>query len=228
MALVYSVRRSKCFFRFLQCASTSILLKGRPSHKIPWHGRFCCDQKIPCLRIEDESDAKNIIENLSSEERDRLKNAIIHYVPDISKNSTERIPTYQLKQLFYANAVPLIGFGFLDNALMIIAGEYLDQTLGTVLAISTMAAAGLGHIFADLAGMALTHYVEFLATKTGLKQPFLTPAQRELPAARKVVNFGRATGLIVGCLIGMLPLLFYDNPRAKYISKDKTTPEDPL
>lgn len=51
------------------------------------------------------------------------------------------------------------------------------QTLGAVMAISTMAAAGLGHIIADLAGMALAHYVEFVAAKIGVRQPFLTPTQ---------------------------------------------------
>ena len=40
---------------------------------------------------------------------------------------SEFIPMQQLKQLFLANAIPLIGFGFLDNALMIVAGEYLDM-----------------------------------------------------------------------------------------------------
>lgn len=44
-----------------------------------------------------------------------------------------------------------------------------------------MAAAGLGHIFADLAGMGLAHYIECLAVKTGIKQPFLTPAQVNFP-----------------------------------------------
>uniref|UniRef100_A0A0N5AIC5 Transmembrane protein 65 n=1 Tax=Syphacia muris TaxID=451379 RepID=A0A0N5AIC5_9BILA len=140
---------------------------------------------------------------------------------------SEVISLSQMKKLFYANAIPLIGFGFLDNALMIVAGEYLDQTLGAIMAISTMAAAGLGHIIADLAGMALTHYVEFTASKVGIQQPFLTPAQvhcvydiRDSPCVRKLVNFARATGLIVGCVIGMLPLIFYKNPKAERLLKE--------
>ena len=36
------------------------------------------------------------------------------------------------------------GFGFLDNLIMIMAGEYIDLTLGATLGISTMAAAALG------------------------------------------------------------------------------------
>jgi hypothetical protein len=37
-----------------------------------------------------------------------------------------------------------LGFGFLDNFIMIVAGEYIDLTLGVTLGISTMAAAALG------------------------------------------------------------------------------------
>ena len=40
--------------------------------------------------------------------------------------------------------IPFVGFGFLDNALMIIAGDYIDTTIGVALGISTMAAAGFG------------------------------------------------------------------------------------
>ena len=40
-------------------------------------------------------------------------------------------PTLQeLKQLAYHNSLPFIGFGFLDNFIMIMAGEYIDITLG--------------------------------------------------------------------------------------------------
>jgi hypothetical protein len=39
-----------------------------------------------------------------------------------------------------------LGFGFLDNFIMIVAGEYIDLTLGVTLGISTMAAAALGKL----------------------------------------------------------------------------------
>jgi hypothetical protein len=40
------------------------------------------------------------------------------------------------------NALPFIGFGFLDNFTMIIAGDYIEHSIGIVMTISTMAAAG--------------------------------------------------------------------------------------
>ena len=46
--------------------------------------------------------------------------------------------------VFANNAIPFVGFGIIDNAVMIMAGDYIDCTIGVALGISTMAAAGLG------------------------------------------------------------------------------------
>ena len=56
-----------------------------------------------------------------------------------SRQSSSNKPTAgELKQLAYHNSLPFIGFGFLDNFIMIVAGEYIDLTLGAKLGISTM------------------------------------------------------------------------------------------
>lgn len=36
-------------------------------------------------------------------------------------------------------AVPFLGFGFMDNAIMILAGDYIEANIGITLGISTMA-----------------------------------------------------------------------------------------
>jgi hypothetical protein len=59
----------------------------------------------------------------------------------------------QLKHLFYRSALPFVGFGFLDNAIMICAGDMIESTLGATLCLSTMAAAGLGNLVSDIAGL---------------------------------------------------------------------------
>ena len=79
-----------------------------------------------------------------------------------------------------------MGFGFLDNVIMIVAGEYIDHTLGkskkprllqfsstgVALSISTMAAAALGNLISDVAGVGLAHYVETLVSKVFGKRVF--------------------------------------------------------
>ncbi|WKY03514.1 hypothetical protein Q1695_004909 [Nippostrongylus brasiliensis] len=128
----------------------------------------------------------------------------------IRKSGAVPMTDEQTKSLFLINALPFIGFGFLDNMIMIIAGNYIDQKLGTLLCLSTMAAAGLGNLISDVAGVGLAHYVESIFHKIGLKHPVLTAEQLDSPKARWTTHSARAAGLTIGCLIGMFPLLFID------------------
>ncbi|XP_070133279.1 transmembrane protein 65 isoform X2 [Drosophila bipectinata] len=116
----------------------------------------------------------------------------------------------QLYSIFFVNAVPFIAFGFLDNFIMIIAGEYIELSLGQVVAISTMATAGLGNTISDIMGITLATYVENGCQILGLKQPMLTPAQFDLKSSKRATSFGRIIGITAGCLLGMCPLWFMD------------------
>ncbi|XP_072018057.1 transmembrane protein 65-like isoform X2 [Amphiura filiformis] len=114
----------------------------------------------------------------------------------------------QLRQVLVSNAIPFVGFGFLDNAIMIVAGDYIDLKIGTALCISTMAAAALGNLISDMAGIGLAGYVESLANKFGVQAPTLTVEQSEMNRTRWTAGLGRGFGIFVGCLLGMFPLLF--------------------
>lgn len=114
----------------------------------------------------------------------------------------------EVRQLFFAQALPFVGFGFLDNLLMIVAGDYIDLTIGVTLGISTMAAAGLGNAISDMAGIGSAYYVEQLAIKIGMKTPKLSLSQMEMARTRWTIQLGRAFGVAIGCIIGMFPLLF--------------------
>ena len=52
--------------------------------------------------------------------------------------------TAALRTLFVASAVPMVGFGAMDNFVMIQAGQYIDSTLGVQLGLATMTAAAAG------------------------------------------------------------------------------------
>lgn len=73
--------------------------------------------------------------------------------------------------------LPFIGFGFVDNFIMILAGDYIDLTLGVSLGISSMAAAGIGNTISDIAGLGLGNLVEDLCARLGLPVPALTTEQ---------------------------------------------------
>ena len=62
------------------------------------------------------------------------------------------------------------------------------MTIGTVLGISTLAAAALGNTISDLAGIGSAWYVESAAEKIGVRAPPLTPQQLGSSGARWSAN----------------------------------------
>lgn len=132
-------------------------------------------------------------------------------------------PSFQdLKAVALAQAIPFIGFGFMDNSILIVAGDAIDTTLGVVLGISTLCAAAIGNIISDLAGIGLGTAIEdFCAQRLGLKPPDLTAAQRQLRKVRFAGQMGMATGMTIGCILGMFPLLFIDSDKIQNLKKKK-------
>ncbi|XP_054241267.1 transmembrane protein 65 [Indicator indicator] len=126
----------------------------------------------------------------------------------------------QLRHVFFHNALPFVGFGFLDNAIMIAAGTQIELSIGVVLGISTMAAAALGNLVSDLAGLGLAGYVEALASRLGLSIPDLTPKQADMWQTRLSAHLGKAIGVTIGCLLGMFPLLFFGDEEEKLEEKN--------
>ncbi|NXU73036.1 TMM65 protein, partial [Oreotrochilus melanogaster] len=130
----------------------------------------------------------------------------------------------QLRHVFFHNALPFVGFGFLDNAIMIAAGTQIELSIGVVLGISTMAgnstAAALGNLVSDLAGLGLAGYVEALACRLGLSIPDLTPKQADMWQTRLSAHLGKAIGVTIGCILGMFPLFFFGDEEEKLEEKN--------
>ncbi|XP_071368898.1 transmembrane protein 65-like [Centroberyx affinis] len=114
----------------------------------------------------------------------------------------------QIRYVLLHNAIPFVGFGFLDNAIMIAAGTQIELSIGVTLGISTMAAAALGNLVSDLAGLGLAGYVEALVSRLGMQGPDLTPKQVDMWQTRLSSHMGKAIGVAIGCILGMFPLLF--------------------
>nr|XP_039274645.1 transmembrane protein 65-like [Styela clava] len=163
--------------------------------------------------IRSPENAETFVSHLKEEER-RFLLAALESSIGINTNSEQhgedsgQITKRQLYLVFVHNCIPFIGFGFLDNAIMILAGEYIDLTIGVTLGISTMAAAALGNTISDIAGIGLAGYVESLFYKLGLPVPALTPEQAEQNSTIFSSNAGKAFGILIGCIVGMFPLLF--------------------
>ncbi|XP_055065529.1 transmembrane protein 65 isoform X2 [Misgurnus anguillicaudatus] len=121
----------------------------------------------------------------------------------------------QLRYVLLHNAIPFVGFGFLDNAIMIVAGTQIELSIGVILGISTMAAAALGNLVSDLAGLGLAGYVEALACRLGMQIPDLSPKQADMWQTRVSSHMGKAIGVAIGCIFGMFPLLFFKDDKEK-------------
>jgi len=130
--------------------------------------------------------------------------------------ATEAAPPYRtLRWVAFTTGVPFIGFGFMDNAILIIAGDAIDTSLGVTLGISTLCAAAIGNIISDLAGIGFAASIEdFCATTLKLSVPILSTAQRQMRSVRMASQAGTAIGITVGCVLGLIPLLFIDSNKA--------------
>ncbi|KAK5607431.1 Transmembrane protein 65 [Crenichthys baileyi] len=135
-------------------------------------------------------------------------NSLAGQIPKRETLEPPSLPAAQIRYVLFHNAVPFVGFGFLDNAIMIAAGTQIELSIGVTLGISTMAAAALGNLVSDLAGLGLAGYVEALASRLGMQVPDLTPKQADMWQTRLSSHMGKAIGITIGCILGMFPLLF--------------------
>lgn len=103
---------------------------------------------------------------------------------------------------------PFLAFGFMDNFIMLVAGDFIDQSFGVVLGLSALAAAGLGNMVSDVVGLTTSGWIESASGRLGLPNPRLTRAQQRLRITRIVMALARAVAVCIGCLIGMTPLLW--------------------
>ncbi|XP_049867130.1 uncharacterized protein LOC126367586 [Pectinophora gossypiella] len=134
----------------------------------------------------------------------------------LKKKYAATVPKPTTRELFHlslANSVPFIGFGFLDNFIMIIAGDSIESSMSAYITLSTMAAAALGNTFSDVIGIGSSYYVERAAAWVGLGAPALSPVQLDMPVSRRFSNMGRVLGITLGCFLGMTPLLFKDDEK---------------
>lgn len=160
--------------------------------------------------------ARQFVNSLTIEERNTIKQQILEAeikaaLNNANPNITVLKPTWsQLSVVSLQCGLPFIGFGFIDNFLMILFGDIIESSIGMIVPISTMAAAGLGNAISDVVGIGVAHHIEAFALKF-VKQPELTTEQWELPLVSWVMAISKSICIFIGCVIGMSPLLFMNN-----------------
>ncbi|XP_077599342.1 transmembrane protein 65-like [Stigmatopora nigra] len=212
------------------CAASVRLRLGLGLHpsRVSWqrqlgtHGRK--ESREP---LNSPKRAKEFIYRLQAGERSCLLQELQNFESiAIAQETVEPSPptAAQIKYVLFHNTLPFIGFGFLDNAIMISAGTQIELSIGITLGISTMAAAALGNLVSDLAGLGLAGYVEALASRLGMQVPELTPKQVDMWQTRLSAHTGKAIGVVIGCILGMFPLFFISDDEDKKAKTDKAKP----
>ncbi|KFM26041.1 Transmembrane protein 65 [Auxenochlorella protothecoides] len=117
----------------------------------------------------------------------------------------------QLLAVALASGLPFVGFGIIDNSIMIMAGEQIDTLLGVRLGITTLASAALGNLVADVVGVGVTHQIQSNAKRIKwAAPPRLSTLQQNLPRVRYAKFAGAVLGVSLGCIVGMAPLAFME------------------
>lgn len=195
-----------------------------PVQLAPCRGLGTHPHKEPMESLNSPQGAREFIYSLHPTERSCLLRELHRFESiAIAQEKLEMAPptSAQLRYVLLHNAIPFVGFGFLDNAIMIAAGTQIELSIGVIFGISTMAAAALGNLVSDLAGLGLAGYVEALASRLGLRIPDLTPKQVDMWQTRLSAHTGKAIGVFIGCVLGMFPLLFLSGDEDEKLEKKK-------
>lgn len=132
-------------------------------------------------------------------------------LPDPALRDAAAMPPptlWQIRIYCMHHFIPFIGFGFFDNAIMILAGDYLDMKLGLAFGLTTMASAALGNTFSDVIGLWISGFIEAFAAWLGMPDHALTTLQTSQPLLRLLKNTSMVLGIVLGCFLGMFPLIY--------------------
>jgi hypothetical protein len=133
-----------------------------------------------------------------------------------SKSTTTPLSKDQIRSIFLSAAIPMVGFGFMDNFIMITAGSAIDSTLGVQMGLATMTAAAIGQVVSDVSGVI---FGDTLSRVFQIEPAKLTKVQKRLKSVARLRLGGAVLGVILGCTLGATALqLIPDEPRKEEAS----------
>ncbi|KAK7202323.1 hypothetical protein NESM_000304200 [Novymonas esmeraldas] len=125
-------------------------------------------------------------------------------------DASKALPLAALFMIALEAGLPFVGFGFLDNATMILAGDVIDGTLGFYLNCTVLASAAMGNVCSGMLGMQVHGLIEKAVQRLNFNTPVLTEEQMKDRRVFLAGHLGGTAGIMVGLILGMLPLLFLD------------------
>jgi len=128
----------------------------------------------------------------------------------IGKAAPPRVRDFLVR--FLKKSSKMIMFGFIDNFIMIVAGDQIDTHIARSMGWSAMAAAGFGNMISDVAGEEGGSAIDTAMEKMGLDVESVSDEQMEqAPGWMQFMDRRAGTfGVAIGCLLGMIPLAFME------------------
>jgi len=154
--------------------------------------------------------------NSSTSTSNYAQHAAQHAQPDTPQKLTRQ----QIKSIFLSAAIPMVGFGFMDNFVMITAGSAIDNSLGVQMGLATLTAAAMGQVVSDVSGVV---FGDTLARVFKLSSAHLTSAQRKMAVVPRLRLAGAVVGVIVGCTLGATALYLIPDDRDSDNSKENAS-----
>jgi len=130
-----------------------------------------------------------------------------------SSNFNSKTPSLtrdQVRSVFLSAAIPMIGFGFMDNFIMITAGSAIDNTFGVQMGLATMTAAAMGQVVSDVSGVL---FGDTLARAFKVAPARLSEQQKKLASVGRLRLGGAVAGIILGCCLGASALQLIPDER---------------
>eukprot|EP00532_Pseudo-nitzschia_australis_P008937 CAMPEP_0168177990 /NCGR_PEP_ID=MMETSP0139_2-20121125/8820_1 /TAXON_ID=44445 /ORGANISM="Pseudo-nitzschia australis, Strain 10249 10 AB" /LENGTH=361 /DNA_ID=CAMNT_0008097221 /DNA_START=125 /DNA_END=1210 /DNA_ORIENTATION=- len=120
-----------------------------------------------------------------------------------SRHVHQGLTRQQVQSVFLSAAIPMVGFGFMDNFVMITVGSAIDNTLGVQLGLATMTAAAIGQVVSDVSGVV---FGDTLSRIFRISPAKLNEMQRNSALVGRLRLGGAVVGVIVGCTLGAVAL----------------------
>lgn len=204
--------------------------------KINYTRRFCEAPAVARIKSEEE-DVSDFLRLCSDDEvvfkkvmgrmnvesqKDMIQSIRLEMYQETCQSS---VSMQQYFRLGLMHGVPMVGFGFTDNFILLLVGDYLDATICLQFGLSTLFAAALGNTISNVAGLTTGGLIEKAGAALGLPHHGLKPAQLKTFTSLYFKYTGMTIGVCFGCVMGMAPLYFPKEWRLWKSRDEKSTDE---
>ncbi|CAD2085327.1 GAF domain-related protein, putative [Plasmodium vinckei brucechwatti] len=204
-----------------QCLNkNSHILKPNPNN-ILIHHKICSYSTTKSEKVvkENSEQAKNTDEEEKKNKIVKPNDMIKGNNPSVEENGKKNNDIKKILNIIFCSSIPMIGFGFMDQFIMIRLGDLFDASIGVTLGISTLCAASFGQLCSDTFGVFFGCAINYLLQRYKIIQI------EKFDIKNKIYQYctliGSVLGILLGCSLGMLQLIFIDTTKSERLKKKK-------